>query len=278
MRTGKIDQSPPVGETLRRYLTIYSALWKNSVVREMGFKENFILWIVVEMLWFILQLSYINVMYLHTDRIGEWTKWEVILLVGTGHFIQQFFSAIFFLNLTQLSGSVRTGKLDFMLLLPINTRFLISFRQVDLGGFVNAGSALAVMTYSARQLHLHPTAGQLCAFAGTCLAAILLHYSLMLILATTSFWTVRAQGIIGGYYNMFNISRWPDTAFRGFFRLFFTFALPMLLVTNVPAKTIVTRFSSLSDTMILLGLAGAWFAVSEIVWRFSLRRYASASS
>jgi len=32
-----------------------------------------------------------------------------------------------------------------MLLLPMNTRFLISLRQVDLGGFVNAGSALAVM-------------------------------------------------------------------------------------------------------------------------------------
>ncbi|MGE5566371.1 MAG: hypothetical protein ACM3YN_09500, partial [Parcubacteria group bacterium] len=29
--------------------------------------------------------------------------------------------------------------MDFMLLLPANTRFLISFRQVDLGGFVNAG-------------------------------------------------------------------------------------------------------------------------------------------
>jgi len=34
---------------VRRYASIYAALWKNSVTREMMFKGNFILWIVVEM-------------------------------------------------------------------------------------------------------------------------------------------------------------------------------------------------------------------------------------
>jgi ABC-2 type transport system permease protein len=41
---------------LRRYAVIYEALWRNSVVREMSFKGNFLLWIVVEVLWFALQL------------------------------------------------------------------------------------------------------------------------------------------------------------------------------------------------------------------------------
>jgi ABC-type uncharacterized transport system permease subunit len=41
------------------------------------FKSNFLLWIVVETLWFGLQLSFIGVLYLHTDSIGSWTKWEV---------------------------------------------------------------------------------------------------------------------------------------------------------------------------------------------------------
>ena len=35
---------------LRRYFSIYIALWKNSVTREMIFKSNFLLWIVVEIL------------------------------------------------------------------------------------------------------------------------------------------------------------------------------------------------------------------------------------
>ena len=43
----------------RRYLGLYAAFWKNSVAREMGFKANFLLWIVTEALWFALQLAFI---------------------------------------------------------------------------------------------------------------------------------------------------------------------------------------------------------------------------
>src|SRR4030095_15670463 len=61
---------------LTRYLSIYSALWKNSVTREMIFKSNFLLWIIVELLWFGLQLSFIGVLYLHTDHIRTVTGWQ----------------------------------------------------------------------------------------------------------------------------------------------------------------------------------------------------------
>src|SRR2546427_3569222 len=127
---------------LRRYGRVYAALWKNSVIREMSFKSNFLLWIVVELLWFGLQLAFIAVIYQHTDHIGDWSKWQVVLLMGASHFIQQIFQAFFLTNCTQISEYVRTGKMDFMLLLPINTRFIVSLRQVDLGGVLNARSAL----------------------------------------------------------------------------------------------------------------------------------------
>src|SRR5438067_2694899 len=240
---------------LKRYLTIYAALWKNSVVREMGFKTNFLLWIVVEMLWFALQLSFFAVIYTHTDRIGTWTKWQVVMLLGASHFIQQIFTAIFLTNCTQLSELIRTGRLDFMLLLPVNTRFMISFRQVDLGGFVNAASAVAVMIYVARQLHLSPGWGPITGFALLAAVGIVIHYSLMFLLASVSFWTVRAQGIVWGYYNLFNIARLPDEAFRGLFKAVFTFALPMLLVANVPVKLLVHQLSSPLEMLVLLGMA-----------------------
>ena len=83
---------------LRRYAKIYGALWRNSVAREMSFKSNFLLWIFVELLWFALQLSFIWVLYLHTSHIGDWTKWQVILLVGASHFIQQLFQSFFLIN------------------------------------------------------------------------------------------------------------------------------------------------------------------------------------
>ena len=261
-----------------RYLGLYAALWKNSVAREMGFKSNFLLWIVVELLWFALQLTFMTVIYSHTERIGTWTKWEVVLLVGAAHFIQQIFTALFLVNCTQLSEHIRTGKLDFMLLLPINTRFLVSLRQVDLGGFINAASAVGVMIYAARELHLTPSAAQVAGFVALCAVSLLIHYSLMFLLAAFSFWTVKAQGIVWGYYSLFNIARMPDAAFHGPFKAVFTFVVPIILVANVPVKLLTNKLESPWEIALLLTMALACFAASELFWRQSLRRYTSASS
>src|SRR5438128_7477930 len=138
---------------IKRYLSIYAALWKNSVTREMIFKSNFLLWIVVELLWFGLQLSFIGVLYLHTEHIGTWTKWQVVMLIGGSHFIQQIFQAFFLINCTNLSELIRTGKLDFLLLLPVNTRFVVSLRRVDLAAFVIATFALAVMVHAEPEIY-----------------------------------------------------------------------------------------------------------------------------
>jgi ABC-2 type transport system permease protein len=107
---------------------------------------------------------------------------------------------------------------------------------------------------------------------------ILIHYSLMFMLAAISFWTVRAQGIVYGYYNLFNIARMPDDAFRGAFKAMFTFALPVLLVSNVPVRVLADKVTSLASLAILLGLGVVWALISEWFWRTSVRRYTSASS
>lgn len=263
---------------VRRYLRIYAMLWRNSVMREMSFKSNFVLWIVAEMMWFALQLCFMNVLYSHTDSIAGWSRWEVVLLVGTSHLIQQLFTAIFLTNVTDLSELIRTGRLDFLLLLPVNTRFVISFRKVDLGAFVNAGTAVGVIVYALRQLGMVPGVLHVLVFIGLCMVGAWIHYSLIFLLSTVSFWTVRAQGIVWGYYNLFNIARLPDSAFRGVYRVFFTYGLPILLVSNVPAAWLSERTQSLASLAVLLGMAAACFIVSELAWRFSLKRYTSASS
>lgn len=262
----------------RRYLKIYVALWQNSIVREMGFKANFLLWIVVELLWFAMQLAFVAVIYQHTKQIADWSQWEVVLLMGAAHFIQQIFQAFFLSNVTQISEHIRTGRLDFLLLLPVNTRFIVSLRQVDLGGFVNAASAVAVMAYALRQLDHAPTLLQAVTFLLLVGTGVLVHYSLMFLLASVSFWTVRAQGIVWGYYSLFNIARLPDSAFRGLFKVVFTFALPVLLVANVPARLLADKLRSPVEILFLLGMAVGCGLMSEALWRWSLRHYTSASS
>jgi len=261
-----------------RYAKVYCALVKNSVTRDLSFKINFLFWILVELLWFALQLAFNNVIYMQTESIGTWVQWEVVMLIGASHLIQQLFQALFLVNCTVLPDLVHSGRFDFLLLFPINTRFLVSCRQIDLSGFVGATCGFGVVVYAAHKLQLSPSITQVSGFILLCLAAILIHYSFMFLMAATSFWTVRAQGIMMAYYNLFSIARLPDVVFRGTSRVFFTLVIPMLLVSNVPVKVLANKLDSTAEIVLMLVMSVICFLFSKLIWSIALRHYTSASS
>src|SRR5258708_13332356 len=114
---------------VRRYIEICSIMLRNSLIREMSFKANFVLWMVVEVLWFCGQILFFSIIFGQVDRIGDWTKWEVVLLVGTHQIIAQLFQAFFFVNVANVPELVRTGKLYSLLVLPIDIHFAVSTKQ-----------------------------------------------------------------------------------------------------------------------------------------------------
>jgi ABC-2 type transport system permease protein len=88
--------------TVGKYWAVYSVMLRNSLIRDMNFKLNFLLWMVVESLWFVGQLVFIDVIFSHVNQIGDWTKWQMVLLVGTHQIISQIFQGFFYVNLINL--------------------------------------------------------------------------------------------------------------------------------------------------------------------------------
>lgn len=267
---------------MRRYLEIYAIMFRNSLIREMNFKANFLLWILVEALWFLGQIVFIEVVFQYVNQIGDWTKWEVILLIGTHQLIAQVFQAFFYLNIVNIPELVRTGRMDFMMLLPMDTQFAISTRQFGLDSVINAGVSVVIIGLALAKLGLHPSAGQLALYTAAVAVGITIHYSIMFLLTTASFWIVRAQGLVYGYYNLFNIARYPDSIFgqAPVFRFIFSWIIPVILVANVPARVLV-RAASGPITVPLLQLAaaaGVALTINRCVWKLALSRYTSASS
>src|SRR6202047_1859304 len=112
-----------------RYLEIWGIMLRNSLIRELSFKVNFILWMIVEVLWFCGQIVFFSIIFGQVDRIGDWSKWEVVLLVGTHQIIAQLFQAFFFGNVANIPELLGTGKLDSLLVLPIDSQFAVSAKQ-----------------------------------------------------------------------------------------------------------------------------------------------------
>lgn len=198
---------------MRRYIEIYSIMLRNSLIRSMSFKVNFLLWMLVEVLWFVGQIVFFSIIFANVDRIGDWTKWEVVLLVGTHQIIAQIFQAFFFVNIANIPELVRTGKLDSVLVLPIDSQFAVSSKQFELDSIVNAIVGAAIVILSLSNLHLVPSLLSVLLYLTALVFGILVHYSIMLSLAAVSFWIVRAQGLVYGYFNFLNIARYPDVIF-----------------------------------------------------------------
>jgi ABC-2 type transport system permease protein len=264
---------------VRRYIEIYSIMLRNSLIREMSFKANFLLWMLVEVLWFVGQIVFFSIIFGNVDRIGDWTKWEVVLLIGTHQMISQLFQAFFFTNVAAVPELVRTGKLDSLLVLPVDSQFAVSTKQFALDSVVNAALGGVVVGVALSNLGYVPGPISILLYLIAIGFGIAVHYSIMLSLAAVSFWIIRAQGLVYGYFNFLNIARYPDSIFPPLFKFIFSWIVPVVVVSNVPARVLAKSFGQPWGLMLKLTIASTVIVcLSRAFWAFALRRYSSASS
>ncbi|MCC6415642.1 MAG: ABC-2 family transporter protein, partial [Opitutaceae bacterium] len=256
---------------------IWLASMRYSVVRTMMFRFDFILWSIVEFMWMAVNVFLITVIYDHTDSIAGWSKYEMLLLVGTSMLIQRLQMGLFWSSLFEMGRNIRSGHFDFFLAQPGNIMFMATTRKVDLDGLANSLIAAAVVVYAAWQLHLPFTLGGVCLYGLLVLCGLIIHYSLLLTLMSLTFWITNAQGLEGSYFTLFEFSRLPREAFKGVVRFLFVWTLPVVIVSNIPAHALL-RGLSLPLTLWLMGATAAWFGLAAWVFHRGLRRYASASS
>jgi ABC-2 type transport system permease protein len=108
---------------------------------------------------------------------------------------------------------------------------------------------------------------------------IAVHYSIMLGLAAFSFWIIRAQGLVYGYFNFLNIARYPDVIFPWLFRLIFGWVIPVVIIANIPARLLIKSLGQPFPLMLHLIIASTIvFWLSRVFWKFALQHYSSASS
>ncbi len=259
------------------YLKVWLASARYSIVRTLMFRGDFLVWSLVEFFWMSVNLLLISVIYRHTSTIAGWNKYEMMLLVGTSLLIQRFLMGFFWSSIFDLGRNVRTGNFDFFLAQPGNVMFMATTRKLDPDGLLNSIVAAGVVAYSARQLGLHPGFWDVALYAVLVGCGLVIHYSILILSVSGVFWLTSAQGIEGGYFTLAEFSRLPREAFKGVTNVLFVWLLPVVVVSNAPARVLLHGFE-LHWALWILALAVGWFALAVFVFHRGLRRYASASS
>jgi ABC-2 type transport system permease protein len=291
---GSGDVSPDQGRVRHpQYARVFLTFARNSLVRDLTFRTNFLLQCVSSMSWMLMNLGFYLLVFTHTQQITDWDKYEFFVFIATTWLVNSLVQTFFMSNMEEFSELIRTGNLDFALLKPIDTQFLVSLHKIDwsslidfLAGCVLLGlSVVRLMHRPDNPLALSPLAILLYMFYVLCGVAIL--YSLMISLAATSIWLGRNQTLYDFWFYITNFSRYPMEIYRGPWgdplRWLFTFIVPVLIVVNVPARVMAQPLfpkSSLGWQLALFAVLAtvASLAASRWLFRQAVLRYRSASS
>ena len=82
--------------------------------------------------WFAAQLTLFEIIFRSVRAINDWNREEYFAFMATGMLINAIVETFFMPNCANFSELIRKGDLDFVLLKPIDTQFLISFEKVNL--------------------------------------------------------------------------------------------------------------------------------------------------
>lgn len=272
------------------YLRVFWIFVRNNLVRAMSFRTNFIIECISSISWIVMNIGFYLLVFRHVPVLVEGTGWgqyEFFVFLATTMLVNSTVQAFFMPNAQEFSELIRTGNLDFALLKPIDTQFLISLRRIEWSALANffvgvgllAFSLWKLTTRSENPLVLSPLVYVLYPFYLLCGIAIL--YSLMISLAATSIWLGRNQTLYNFWFYITNFSRYPMEIYRSFYPLkwFFTFFIPILIVVNVPARMMAMPLSNewfLPAFAIVATVAS--LIASRKVFQLSLLSYRSASS
>ncbi|MCG8451292.1 MAG: ABC-2 family transporter protein [Pirellulales bacterium] len=267
------------------YLGVFLTFARNSLIRDMTFRTNFIIEMISSMSWMIMNLGFYTLVYQFTPSIAAWDKFEFFVFISTTMFVNSLVQAFFMPNMQELSELVRTGGMDFALLKPIDTQFLISLRRVNWSSLGNFFVALLLLFFCLPRIDgLQLSPWQFVLYPLYVVLGVFILYSVMITLAATSIWLGRNQSLYDFWFYITNFSRYPMEIYKGAWgtplRNVFTFVIPILVVINVPARLMAKPLSGDQWPMALFAVLATVLSLVGSRWVFqqALRSYRSASS
>jgi ABC-2 type transport system permease protein len=272
------------------YLRVFLTFARNSLVRDMTFRANFLIDSITSIAWMLLNLAFYLLVFRYTGSIGKdtgWGEYQFFVFFATSLVINSLVQTFFMTNADELTDLIRTGGLDFVLLKPIDAQFLVSLRRVEWSSLSNLVVGLVVLGYALLRLDYLPGPIQVVLYVVYVACGVAIYYSLMIALASATVWMGRNLTLYDFWFYIITFSRYPMEIYEGpvgslgwSLGLFFTFVIPVLIVVNIPARMLVRTLEGqdwgLAGFAILA--AAASLAASRWLFQLALKSYRSASS
>jgi ABC-2 type transport system permease protein len=267
---------------LLRYLRLWGAFARYGLTRELTFRFNFLLKVTVEALWLGILLIFWRRVFVYTSVVASWREEEYLFFVGCYFALGAVIETFFLSNCAEFAELIRSGDLDFYLLRPVDEQFLITCRDIDWSTAPTVLLGMAVMGFALwHNEHWTFDPVRVALFPVLFACGVAMAYSFLVMLTASSVWLVRNQSLYEVWWLFTTLWRYPREVFGRTWAAalgwFFSLVVPIMLVTNVPAHTMVKALDPewVAYTVVVSGLL---LYGSRRFFRHALRKYRSASS
>jgi len=260
-----------------RYLKLIWLFTRVSVQDNAAYRTDFIAHALVTLVNFGAELVGLWTIFSNTQSLNGWGVFEMVALLGVFRMMSGFIGLTISPNMRLIMDDIREGKLDFVILKPVNAQFFVSFRRVVIWRLADITLGLVLVAVACVQLSSLLTVWRLAMFVTLLSAGAVIIYSFWLVLATLAFWLTRVNNMEMVFWNVFEAGRYPVDIYRPMIRRGLTYIVPLAFLTTFPAGALVGRTEFTGMALAVLFAIGSLFVASAF-WRFGLSRYSGASA
>ncbi len=263
-------------KTFIHYFRVYLFIFRNSLMIILNDRFDFFLWTLVHVFELFINISFFRIIFLRTSSIGGWNIYQVLVLLGFMELTLALGGLTFYPMMYRFAKMIRQGELDWKLVKPIDTQFLVSVPWIDISDSMSLLTGTLLMAYGASHLVAF-SALNIILFISTLFLAMTIMYSAVVLMLCLAFKSTNVNYIEYFYWNIQWLGRYPATVFKGAFHFAFMFVIPVGLISTVPAQTLFGQFNP-TYFLVAAVYAVTLFVLSRRLFQENLKTYSSASS
>lgn len=258
-------------------LKVLSSLLKINIQMSLAYRADTVVNILLNIMWLGWELLSLNIIFSNTTTIGGWGLPELIALLGVFRLVNTMMIALIWPNTEKFNQSIRDGSMDYTILQPVNSMFLVTFSRITVWRVWDLVLAVILILVGINMSGDSVTALHVLTFILLALSGMVVIYSLWIILIALTFWFTKFDNNVTIMQALLDAGRYPVTVYPVWLRVIVTFIIPIAVATTVPLQTLRGDLNPVQ--MIGFFAVGVIsFIVASFVWKAGLKRYSGASS
>ncbi|WP_028547308.1 ABC transporter permease [Paenibacillus sp. UNC451MF] len=221
-------------------------------------------------------LVFLSVIFQRIPKLADWSFYELVFIFGlaaTGKALNQaLFNAPF-----ALTGFIRRGQLDIMMIRPVGVLFQAIGNTQELNGVGQLVTGIIIMGYAAAHLDMHWSIGMVLYVIIALISSAVIQFAVLLTISVLTFWVQEVRSVIYPVNWLYDFTRYPLEIFHPLLRGLLTYLIPYAVGSFFPAAFLLRPEQYHWALWVVPVTAIVVMSITYCIWSFGIKRYSSVA-